>query len=56
MVRPSLCCDTYKVLNIGVTSAVQESLDCVKMARARGKMEDCLAILKWKMRVRITQV
>ena len=49
--------NTYKVLDVGVTSAVKESLDCVKMSGARSEMEDCLAILKRKekMRVMITQ-
>ena len=52
-----IICNTYKVLDVGVTSAVQESLDCVKMTGARSEMEDCLAILKRreKMRVMITQ-
>ena len=49
--------NTYKVLDICVTSAVQESLDCVQVTGARSEMEDCLAILKRreKMRVMITQ-
>ena len=40
--------NTYKVLDIGVAAPIQQSLDCVKMTRARSEMEDSLAILKWR--------
>ena len=40
--------NTYKVLDIGVAAPIQESLDCIKMTRARSEMENCLAILKWR--------
>ena len=39
---------TYKVLDIGVASSIQERLDSVKVTRARREMEDSLAVLKWK--------